>query len=421
MIRRSYSRLAAIAAARPGLGSAAIHGFGLAIRLGFMFVVLALSGPALLGKYGVLVSIELVAIYLAGFEFHTFTTRRYSRRPSAGMLARCLACHRKMLLISTPLAVLGALVATRTLGLNLGWIELTAFAVVVATGTAVQEIVRFIVITRKPLMSVTVQFIRNAAWQPFALLALATSHPLVGMLAAWSAAAALSLGLATWLLRESLRGSYRIPTRYLLHGLGVARNYYLTANASVLQNNLERFVLQSFLGPAAVGVYAFFQNLASTLPALVQSAVLNLWLPSLLQDFGQKTARRFDTLRQAVMRAILVSVVMSFGIMVGALALSIASGHAAYLPMIWMLAALLAGQIIQMATQPVHLALYGGHLDRALMILSLGTLGAASVASVLLVQRFGVDGAVLSQVAGGVLLTLARLGLFRFYVKKKLI
>lgn len=418
---QSLSRLAALVAARPGLGSAGIHGFGLAIRLGFMFAVLAWSGPALLGKYGVLVSIELVAIYLAGFEFHTFTTRRYSRRPSAGMLALCLACHRKMLLISTPLAVVGALVATRALGLNLGWIELAAFAVVVATGTAVQEIVRFIVITRKPLMSVAVQFLRNAGWQPVALLALMSPHPLVWIVIAWSVAAVLSLALAAWLLRDAIRGHRRIPNRYLLHGVGVARNYYLTANASVLQNNLERFVLQSFLGPAAVGVYAFFQNLASTLPALVQSAVLNLWLPNLLEDFGQKTPRRFVTLRHAVVRALLVSVVMSVGIMIGAVVLSVASGHAAYLPMMWMLGVLLLGQVVQMGTQPVHLALYGAHLDRALMILSLATLGASSVASVLLVKRFGIEGAVLSQVTGGVLLTLARLGLFRFYVKKTLI
>ncbi len=406
---------------RPGLSAASVHATGLAIRLGFMFAVLAWSGPALLGVYGVLTSIELVAIYLAGFEFHTFTTRRYARRPSPRALGRSLAAHRKMLLISTPLAVIGAGVAAWLLGLNLGWIEFAAFLVVVATGVAVQETVRFIVLIRQPVMSVVVSFIRTAGWQPAALLFLHVSSPLVPMLLLWATAALLSLVLAVWLLRDAIWRRVHIPIRYLKRGLAEARNYYLTANAQVLQSNLERFVLQTFLGPAAVGVYAFFQNLASTLPALVQSAVLNLWLPNLLEDFGQRRPSRFDTLRRAALRAVAVSAVLSVGIVAGAVVLSMLTGHLTYIPMLWMLVVLLAGQILQMWTQPVHLAFYAAHRDRALMILSLTVLGVSSVMGVLLVRTLGVEGAVMSQVVGGLLLALARFSLFRFYLRRDVI
>ncbi|WP_420472432.1 lipopolysaccharide biosynthesis protein [Brevundimonas sp. FT23042] len=386
-----------------------------------MFALLAWGGPALLGVYGVLTAIELVAIYLSGFEFHTFTTRRYARRPSLAALGRCLACHRKMLLVSTPLAIVGASAATVFLGLHLTWIELVAFMVVVATGTAVQEIVRFIVLTRRPIMSVVVSFIRTASWQPLVLIAIHGAAPLTGMLLLWSGAALLSLILAGWLLRDAIWRSVHIPVRYLKRGLSEAGNYYLTANASVLQSNLERFVLQSFLGPAAVGVYAFFQSLASTLPALVQSAVLNLWLPNLLEDFGQRRPGRFKTLWLAAFRALAVSVVLGGGILVGAVALSVITNHSSYLPLIWMLVALLAGQIVQMATQPIHLALYGAHRDRPLMILSLGVLTVSLGLSIVLIQTLGTEGAVLSQVAGGVLLALARFLLFRLYLRKGVI
>ncbi|WP_309090541.1 oligosaccharide flippase family protein [Phenylobacterium sp.] len=386
-----------------------------------MFAVLAWSGPALLGVYGVLTSIELVAIYLAGFEFHTFTTRRYARRPSPRALGRSLACHRKMLLVSTPLAVIGAGLAAWLLGLNLGWVEYLSFLIVVATGVAVQETVRFIVLIHRPVMSVVVSFIRTASWQPAALLCLSAPSPLLPMLALWAVAALMSLVLAAWLLRAALWRRVRIPLRYLAHGLLKGRNYYLTANAAVLQGNLERFVLQTFLGPAAVGVYAFFQSLASTLPALVQSAVLNLWLPSLLKDFGQRRSGRFTTLRRAALRALAVSALLSVGVAVGAAALSLLSGHREYIPLLWMLGVLLVGQIVQVWTQPVHLALYAAHRDRALMILSLTVLAASSVLGILLVRSAGVQGAVMSQLAGGLMLGLARSGLFRFYLKRNVI
>lgn len=383
-----------------------------------MFAVLLLSGPALLGKYGLLVSIEVVAIYLAGFEFHTFTTRRYARRPSETSLGRSLAGHRHLLLLSAPLAMAGSAIAAWALGLGLTAFELAAFMIVIATGTVVQELIRFIVMARDPMMSILVGFCRQALWLPFALLFVGSAEPLEGMLLCWAIAAVISTALGIWVLRSAVWHRHRFKRRYLIQGLNAARNYHITASASVLQGNMERFVIQSFLGPEAVGIFAFFQNLASTLPAFVQAAVLNLWLPNLLSDFGQARPERFVTLRRVVKRAIAVSVITSVGILAGSIALSALTGHLEYLPMIWILVVLLTGQIAQMATQPVHLALYGAHRDRALMRMSLALLGLSLLLSIALVAAFGMTGAVLSQLITGLTIASSRLGLFRFYLQR---
>ncbi len=405
----------------PGLPSAALHGAGLAIRLGFMFAVLLLSGPALLGEYGLLVSIEVVAIYLAGFEFHTFTTRRYARRPGETSLGRSLASHRRLLLLSAPLAMVGSVIAAWALDLGLTGFELATFMVVIATGTVVQELMRFIVMARDPIMSILAGFLRQAFWLPFALLFIGSAEPLQWMLLCWATAAVFSMGLGIWVLRSAIWKPHRLKRRYLLQGLNVARNYHITASASVLQGNMERFVIQSFLGPEAVGIFAFFQNLASTLPAFVQAAVLNLWLPNLLSDFGQKSSQRFVTLRRVVKRAIAISVIISVGIIMGSVVLSALTKHNEYLPLIWILFVLLAGQIAQMATQPIHLALYGAHRDKALMRMSLALLGLSLLFSVGLVSAFGMTGAAISQLVTGLVIASARLGLFRFYHRRSLL
>lgn len=405
----------------PGLASAALHGAGLAIRLGFMFAVLLWSGPTLLGEYGLLISIEVVAIYLAGFEFHTFTTRRYARRPGETSLARSLAGHRRLLLISAPLAMAGSAGAAWALGLDLTPFELVAFMVVIATGTIVQDLIRFIVMARDPVMSIVAGFCRQALWLPFALIFLGSANPLEWMLLCWAIAAVLSLAIGVWVLRSAIWRPHRLKRRYLVQGLNVARNYHITASASVLQGNMERFVIQSFLGPEAVGIFAFFQNLANTLPAFVQAAVLNLWLPNLLSDFGQKRAERFVTVRRVIKRAAAVSIITSVGILVGSVVLSALTKHLEYLSTIWILLALLVGQIAQMVTQPIHLALYGAHRDRALMRMSLALLSLSLLLSVALVAAFGITGAVISQVITGLAIASGRMGLFRFYSQRSLL
>lgn len=395
-----------------------LHGMGLGIRLCFMFAVLLWSGPALLGKYGLLVSIEVVAIYLAGFEFHTFTTRRYARRPSEESLGRSLAGHRRLLLLSVPLAMIGSGAATWALNIGLSALELAAFMVVIATGTIVQDLTRFIVMARNPVMSIAVGFVRQAVWMPVALLFVGLASPLQWILLCWAIAAFLSLLLGVWVLRSAVWRPHRIRPNYMLHGLNVARNYHITASASVLQGNMERFVIQSFLGPEAVGIFAFFQNLANTLPAFVQAAVLNLWLPNLLGVFGQVRSERFAILMRVVKRAVAVSLFTSVGILGGSIGLSVLTAHLEYLPQIWILLFLLTGQIAQMATQPVHLALYGAHRDRALMRMSLALLGLSLLLGIVLVAMFGMTGAVVSQLITGLGIASARLGLFRFYLQR---
>jgi len=400
---------------RPGLVSGAIHAGGLGVRLAFMFALLYLSGPALLGQYGLLASIEVVAIYLAGLEFHAFTTRRYARRPGALRLRIALASHARLLCFSVPAAMLGAGVATWLFGLGLTPLALFGFLVIVATGSVAQEMLRFIVMTQRPVAAAILGFIRTALWQPVALLFVATEQPLEALALTWMAAAVVSLLWGGWMLRGAIFSRIRPGSRYLGRGLKAARNYYAMASASVLQSNLERFVLQLFLGPEAVGIFTFFQNLANALPALIQSSVLNVWLAQLLNQFGQGLQGRFALVAQVQRKVLVTCAILSMGVVVGVTGIALVLSRDTYLYNLWILPALLLAQSLIMWSQPLYLGLFGAHRDRIIMIQSLSVLAATLALCVLCVAQLGITGAVVSQLAGGAGLALLRWVVFVRY------
>ena len=395
-----------------GFMSMGLHGIGLGLRLLFMLVTLQLSGAKLLGEYGLLVSIELVTIYLAGFEFHSFTTRRYARRPCPSNLRLALASHGRMLMISAPLAVTAAAVATWAFALNLSKIELLLFLFIVFSGSVVQEANRFIVMTKNPIYAIATAFVRTAAWQPASLLFLDDANALKWILIWWGAAALFSTVWALWLLRSAISVRTKVRGRYLAKGIAASKGYYVIATTTVMQGNAERFVLQSFLGPDAVGLFALFQTLANTLSALVQSAVLNVALPLLLIGFGQKKPDRFAILERFRRRAFWVGVVTAVAIMISSAAVLVLTSRVEYFSSAWMLFPLLIGQIILMSTLPMQLAVYGGHHDKALMQMSILLLLITLAISVAMVSHFGIYGAIVSQLIGCFIISMARRGLF---------
>ena len=400
--------------ARPGLASVLIHGCGLVLRLAFMLAILRWSSPTVLGHYALLTAIEVVAVYLAGLEFHTFTTRRYARRPTLRQLRICASSHQRMVFVSAPLCAALGVGAAVLFALDLSPGEVLAFALIAVGGTVAQEVGRFMVLAGRPVHSVAMTFVRTAAWQPLAIPMFGRDEEtLRAIIFLWCVASTLGVAWGLWIMREALGSPARPPMRYLTRGIAASRRYFLIASASVLQGNLERFVLQVMLGPASVAMFSFFQTLANTLPALVQSAVLNVSLSTILTGFGQALPHRMDVLRRLARRCLKLSLLLAVLICAAAVPLVATTSHPEYREYLWIPPILVAGQVLLMGSQPVHLALYGAHRDASLMWLSLASLALALALSVVLVATAGLHGAVVSTLLGSAGLTLARLLLFR--------
>jgi O-antigen/teichoic acid export membrane protein len=384
-----------------------LHGTGLSIRLVFMLLMIRISGTAEFGQYSLLVAIEVVVIYVAGLEFHTFTTRRYAKHPTERQLGMALASHRKMLWLTLPLAAALTILALMVLSVGLDAASVGLFLVVILTGSISQELIRFMVLAGRPVHAVAITFVRGAAWLPLAVPFIA-EDAVRRMLVIWALAAILATVWALRVLRGGVSFRCHPRRRYLLQGLVASRNYFVLSSATVIQSNLERFVLQLMLGPVAVGMFSFFQTLANTLQALVTSSILNVSLGPLLSAFGQSQEHRFTLLQSVLKRTLAASIVMGMLISAVAYPLILLIGKPEYQQLFWMLPALLFAQVVLMWTQPVHLALYGAHRDQELLLISVAALVLSLALNIALIDAMGAGGAIAAPVLGCSLLAFAR-------------
>ena len=398
-----------MSAFRSGILSTAVHGSGLALRLGFLLALVHFTSPAVVGLYGLAVAIETVAVYLAGLEFHTFTARRYAPKPSPRRLRLLIHVHCRLLSFTAPLTGLVGVVAASVLNLTSDAASLAALAALLISGAVAQEFGRYLVLAQRPVQSVVMGFLRASAWQPATLPLLSNDvDTLRSLLWLWAGASIFAAAWGAWQLRLSLRTQARVPMRYVLIGLRQARAYYGIATASVLQSNLERFILQWMLGPAAVGIFSFFQTMSNTLSSLVQAAVFNVALPNILSRFGQRAPDRQAYLQQTMRRALQVSLLVSAATCAIAVPIMLLIGRQDYSQSLWMLPLLAIGQTLMIWTQPIHLALYAARHDRLLIFMMGSALLVAILLDVLLISLLGVVGAVIAPVLVGAAISTAR-------------
>jgi O-antigen/teichoic acid export membrane protein len=389
--------------------STGLHGLGLALRLLFLLVLVRDGSPALLGYFGLLMAIDVIVIYASGFELHTFTTRRYARHANPTQLRICFAVHTRLFRLSVPLAAAFAVAAAWIFDVELDATSYACFGIVAASGTVVQEIGRYLVIMAMPIRAIFLSVLRTAGWMPAVMPMLGGDRDSLRTITiAWAVASVVATVWGLHAVRAAWSRRLRMRTRYVLHALARSLNYYAVATAGVMQTNVERFVLQVMLGPTAVGIYSLFVTLASTLTALVQAGVLNIFLPRLLLAFGSLTANRRAVLSQAMKRALAVSVLMAIVILVASVPITRLTGHDEYLQYWWILPVLLFGQILLAWTQPVHLALYGAHHDRLLLTITMIFLAISLAASASFIGIAGIAGAAVAPVAVNLALAYTR-------------
>ena len=394
---------------KTGIVSLAIHGGGLAIRLAFMLVLLRYSSPEVMGLYGLAVSLESVSIYLAGLEFHTFTARRFARNSNPIRFKVLMRVHRQLLIFTTPLSAVIGVVAAICLNFSTDLWTLIPLGIVLSSGTVMQELSRYLNLVKKPINSIFINFLRSAAWQPLVLFFLAdTEHLIRCILWLWAIFSILGGLWGIWALREYLTFRATPKLSYILFGLGNARAYYVIATASILQGNLERFILQLMLGPSAVGVFSFFQTLANTLGSVAQAAVLNVALPNLLIRFNQKAKDRFLYLKKIMKRVLAACLSISIIICIFAIPLIHVLSKSEYTKKLWILPTLLVSQSLLIWTQPIHLALYASHKDNLLISIMVFALISSLIFDVMFIFAFGVAGAVIAPFVVGVAIVVLR-------------
>lgn len=260
--------------------------------LGARFVLmLALARyfePADLGMYGLLTVTVGYAIYIVGFDFYTYSNREIiqnERLPRArmvtshvmvGMLAYGCFCA-----LASPLLALGFFPMQLV-----GW-----FAAILLTEYVAQELNRFLVALRRPLLASWVLFLRSGAWGLAAVVLMHFSEAqrtMQTVLVAWIVATSGAAILALWALRRmGIVGWTTAPDwAWIRRGLKVSMPFWVASLAIRLVFTADRYWFEWLNGLDMLGAYVFFGGVAATLMAFLEAAVFTFQYPGMIAAYG---------------------------------------------------------------------------------------------------------------------------------------
>jgi O-antigen/teichoic acid export membrane protein len=379
-----------------GMLSMILRAFLLLGKFGFVVALAKWTSPETLGIYALIVTIVTISIYLIGLELHTFTAREIVSGNSHGERSLHIQSHLFVVFCTY------ALVLPLTL-ISLIWLEIfqyvhfLLFGLVLLFEILCQELGRYLLILSRPIASNALQFIRGAAWMPFAVFLLLQdiAQPIDIVLTCWVAGGVVAGLFGLWHIREFLFPLVRFRLSWLKEASLSARHYFVVALLTQVQIYSDRFIIQRVMGEAQVGILSFYQSFAGTMVAFVQTGVISVMLPRLMaaaasRDHAAEKVIRFQMFKWAVLLAIAIcaGLALFMPLLLDQLG---KSAYSAALPIFYVL---LFGNLILVVSLVVHLSLYARRQDAQLMRTSLIIVPIGLAANIYTAPIFGLPGVV---------------------------
>lgn len=379
-----------------GMLSMVLRGLLLVAKFGFIVALAKWTTPQTLGIYALIVTIITIAIYLIGLELHTFTAREIVSGNSPADKAIHIQSHLFVVFCTY------AMVLPLTF-ISLIWLEIFQyfhfflFGVVLLLEILCQELGRYLLILSRPVASNALQFIRGAAWMPFAIFLTLNdkSQAIDYILVCWVMGGAVAATFGLWNIREYLFPLVRFRLAWLREASHSARHYFVVALLTQVQIYADRFIIQRVMGEAQVGILSFYQSFAGTMVAFVQTGVISVMLPRLMAAAASTNVVEERKIRAQMFKwAIFLAVSISAALVLFMPALLTQLDKSAYSTALPIFYILLFGNVVLVVSLVVHLSLYARRKDIQLMQISLVIIPLGVIANVIAVPIYGLASAV---------------------------
>lgn len=394
-----------------GSVSVLLRGLMLAGKFLFMLALARYTTPATVGVYALVVTVVTMLVYLVGAELHAFTTREVVNPEKGSERDLHIQNHGRFVLVGCLLSLPLAWVVLEWLNIR-QQVSMLLLTLVLFGEVLCQELGRYLLVFGRPVAGHSLQLIRGAAWMPLAIVLLHHQESIAAIsatLASWALGCALASMFGLWHLRSFLRVRQHFTWHWVQDAFKGSRYYFAVAMLTHVQSYADRFIVQLHMGESQVGLLTFFQSFANTTQAFVQTGVISILMPKLLlstqrHDWGEASS----TARHMLLISLGIATVISLGLLVGMPLVLRLVGHPEYGALFGVFPWLLLGNLIVIAGLIPHLRLYALHQDSLLMRIFLFVVPLGVVANLLLVPRFGVEGAVGVFVGAAALQTLIK-------------
>ncbi len=269
---------------------------GLSIIAKFLFTGLYFRySEADYGEYSLVATTILLLVFLLGMDFYSYANRAVLEPDSnpQKIIFNQFSLYFLLYILMAPVVYL----IFKSVGFDADYLPL--FYLVLITEHLNFEFYRLLFVFKKPLAANINLFFRNAFWVLGASVWLFVYDQIDVQTVLWFwlagdlLALLFSLGIS-WTKRHKISlQNFKLDKQWIVKGLVVSLPYILGSLAYKTIEFSDRYLIDYFLDKKAVGVYAFFANMANVLNIILFTLVISVLYPGLVESIMHKNKKDF--------------------------------------------------------------------------------------------------------------------------------
>ncbi len=385
---------------------------GLSILAKFVFTTLYFKySEAGFGSYSLLATTLVLLVFLLGMDFYSYANRAILAPGSqpVKILFNQFSLYFILYIILLPLVFF----IYHNEGFAPDYFYL--FYLVLVTEHLNYELYRLFFVFKKPLAANINLFLRNGFWVLLAAFYLYKQNkidlPLILVLWLMGNTAALVFSLSVIMFKQ--RGvkfaDFIWDKDWIVKGLYISLPYILGSLAYKTIEFSDRYLIDYFLDKKALGIYAFFANMANVLNIVLFTMVVSVLYPPLVESILKKQKTRFDKIYRQFKRELwLLAISGSIGLLILLPLLLMYIDKAQYLNQFYVFLLLLIANILLNFSFAFHFVIYAYHKDWK--IFKATAYGAITniLLNILLIPFCGIGGAAVATLVSFMLVALLK-------------
>jgi O-antigen/teichoic acid export membrane protein len=407
--RARAMKLARHPAAKAAGVSFLLRALTLGSRLLLSLLMARLLLPAEMGLYGLVSAALAFALLAVGLEFYTHTMREMV---TLGPAERVRILANQAALFCCSFAVT-AVIALGASAFGLLPIAITVWVLVLV---ALEELsldgARTLIVSSRQAQAYMVLFLRGGLWVYVVgavMLVYPETRSIYTVLIGWAAGGAIGTAYALFCLRtlpwRALAG-FRPDWTWIQTGLRTVQPFIATAIGTLALTYVDRFVIESFMGRDAVGIYTFYSTICIGIMSLGTS-VSHQFLPRIVAAHGESPA---------AFKQVIAIFLFAQSAVAGSMALLTAAAVwpillvlqlNLYADWIHVFYVMLLGAMLRAVSDVPSYALYAARADRRLLACNLGAAALSLVLNVLLVPHIGLMGSAVAMAVSSAFVLIA--------------
>ncbi|MDP1026697.1 oligosaccharide flippase family protein [Sphingomonas sp. KR1UV-12] len=393
-----------------------LRGATLGLRFGLSFWVVKMLGYEAAGIYGLALGAIGMVPAILGWGLNYFVMREVVGLPVDTAMLR-IRDRLLVTLATMTVATLVTVAAAPLVGLPLTPLTLSIIALIWLEALTIDIHLPMLGL-EMALQANILLFVRTALWiVPLVVCAiwLEAARSLEAVFFAWIGGHLLWLGLLAYFVRRWPLGRLMdapVDREWVGRRLRGAWFIYLSDIGLVGLIYLDRYIVGSMLGLAATGVYTFYWSLANALQTLIQTAIVQTALPTLVRHArAPGSAGWGEQVRREMLRVLGVASILAAGIyVIGIVAVDrlkmteLVRNHG-------ILLLLLAAAVVRAGSDLLNLAIASRERDGHYAVVNLAGVIVSVAATATGILAFGLQGAALASLATALILFAARIAL----------